>query len=267
MRCVFGWVFVLALGAFLAIGCGETGGTGGTGGAGGDGGTGGLAGTGGNGGTGGLAGMGGNGGTGGVTELCIGNDATGDTDSDGVCDDTDLCPGANDLIDVDSNSVGDCTENQLLNSELDSDVSNWETGGQATLAWDNLDADGDLSSGSAAVTNITGLEGFVRGSQQCIVLGEGDYVAAAQYYIPNGQGPGRAQLNMTFHSNTTCIGGAGNFLGNAGSGVETEVGVWGTILHPFTAVSGTQSIDFHISAQVMDTSPTFTVQYDNLLLH
>ncbi|MBW1761776.1 MAG: hypothetical protein JRJ64_09765 [Deltaproteobacteria bacterium] len=214
-----------------------------------------------------VAKVGGQGGTGGVAELCIGDDATGDTDGDGVCDDLDLCPAANDLIDVDGNDVADCVENVLLNPGLNSDVSNWEAGGQATLEWDTEDADADPGSGSAAVTNITGLLGFVRGAGQCVELGEGDYVAAARYFIPAGQGPGRSELNMTFHGNTSCIGGAGNFLGNASSPFKMEIGVWDTFVHPFTAVSGTQSVKFLMQAQVMDTSPAFTVQYDNLLLH
>ncbi|MBW2381111.1 MAG: hypothetical protein JRG70_16460 [Deltaproteobacteria bacterium] len=146
-------------------------------------------------------------------------------------------------------------------------MSNWEAGGQATLEWDTEDADADPGSGSAAVTNITGLLGFVRGAGQCVELGEGDYVAAARYFIPAGQGPGRSELNMTFHGNTSCIGGAGNFLGNASSPFKMEIGVWDTFVHPFTAVSGTQSVKFLMQAQVMDTSPAFTVQYDNLLLH
>ncbi|MBW2627629.1 MAG: hypothetical protein JRE45_08420 [Deltaproteobacteria bacterium] len=300
MRYIFGFVCVCGLGMMPLVGCsdpeggGGTGGEGGSGGiagmggeggsggiagAGGQGGTGGIAGTGGQGGTGGIAGMGGQGGTGGiagtggqggtggVAELCIGDDATGDTDGDGVCDDLDLCPAANDLIDVDGNDVADCVENVLLNPGLNSDVSNWEAGGQATLEWDTEDADADPGSGSAAVTNITGLLGFVRGAGQCVELGEGDYVAAARYFIPAGQGPGRSELNMTFHGNTSCIGGAGNFLGNASSPFKMEIGVWDTFVHPFTAVSGTQSVKFLMQAQVMDTSPAFTVQYDNLLLH
>lgn len=281
MRCSIEWVLVLTLSGLLAAGCSETTGTGGSagsGGAGGVSGTGGDAGAGGDGGASGIGGIGGDGGAGGVgasggdggggiVDLCVGDDATGDTDGDGVCNDQDVCPDANDLIDVDSNDVPDCVENTLSNSELDSDVSNWAVDGLSTLAWDTADADGDTSSGSAAVTNIAGREGFVRGSQQCVVLGEGDFVAAARYYIPAGQGPGRALLNMTFHANTSCVGGAGNFLGNANSTREMEVGVWGTILHPFTSVSGTQSINFLIQAQVMDASPTFTAQYDNLLLH
>ena len=72
---------------------------------------------------------------------------------------------------------------------------------------------------------------------------------------------------MSFHGNPSCIGGAGNFLGNLVSTFEIDTGVWGTIVHPFTPVSGTLSINFIINAQVMDTSPAFTVQYDNLLLH
>jgi hypothetical protein len=197
----------------------------------------------------------------------VGDPASGDSDDDGVCDSDDLCPGENDLIDVDDNQVADCTENLLVNSELDSDVSSWEAGSQATLAWNDLDADGDPNSGSAAVTNIAAQEGFVRSAGQCVETGEGDYVAATRYYIPPGQGPARARINMTFHSNTTCIGGAGNFLGNSTSTSEETTGSWGTILHPFSTVSGTQSIKFLLNAQTLDASPALTVQYDNPLLH
>jgi hypothetical protein len=238
----------------------------GTGGSSGAGGSGGVAGTGGTGGTGGDGGTGGTGGTGGVGELCIGDDASGDTDNDGVCDSDDVCPEEDDLIDVDRNQVADCLEDLLLNSELDSDVTHWEARTQATIVWDSSDADGNPNSGSAAVTNIAAREGFVRSAGQCVEVGEGDYVAATRYYIPEGQGPGRASVNMTFHAGTECIGGAGDFLGNDASSYQTVTGAWGTILHPFSTVSGTQSINFIVSAQVLDTSPAFTVQYDNPLL-
>jgi hypothetical protein len=196
----------------------------------------------------------------------VGDPASGDSDDEGVCDWDDVCPGENDLIDVDDNQVADCTENLLVNSELDSDVSSWVAGTQATLSWDGLDADGDPNSGSAAVTNIAGQQDFVRSAGQCVETGEGNYVAATRYFIPPGQGPGRARINMTFHSNNTCIGGAGNFLGNSNSTFEATTGSWGTILHPFSTVSGTQSINFLLSAQTLDASPALTVQYDNPLL-
>ena len=284
-----GWILVLALGAVVALGCGEdneagangggagdagiggTGGhsgdagVGGVGGRGGDAGMGGVGGRGGDGGMGGIGGASGVGGTGG-DDLCIGDDASGDSDDDGVCDSDDVCPDANDLIDVDDNEQADCLENFLLNSEIDSDVTYWEAGAQATIAWDALDADADPSSGSAAVTNTAATAGFTRTARQCVAAGDGRYMAATRYYIPQGQGPGRALLNVTFHSNTECVGGAGNFLGNAISSFETLTGVWGTILHPFSPVGGTQSINFLLSTQVLDTSPAFTVQWDNPLL-
>ena len=261
MRCVIEWVLVLTLGGLLMIGCSDASGTGGSGGSGGEGGTGGI---GGSGGSGGGAGIGGSvGGAGGGAGIGGSGGVGGAGGGVNLCADA----GANPSIDVDGNGVPDCTENLLLNSEFDSDVSSWAaSSAQSTLAWDALDADGDASSGSAAVTNIAGKVSFVRGSTQCVEVGEGTYMAAVRYFIPGSQGLGQAKINMTFHGNTTCIGGTGNFLGNAASSVATEVGVWGTILHPFTTVSGTQSIGFHIQAQVMDTSPTFTVQYDNPLL-
>jgi len=206
------------------------------------------------------------GGNGGTEPSCIGDPASGDSDDDGVCDSDDLCPNENDLIDVDGNQVADCSEDLLVNSELDTDVSSWEARGQATLAWDALDADADPSSGSAAVTNIAGREGFVRSAGQCVEIGEGNYLAATRYYIPTGQGPARASINMTFHSNTTCIGGAGNFLGNSSSPYQDTVGSWGTIVHSFSTVSGTQSINFLLNAQTLDASPALTIQYDNALL-
>ena len=253
-------------GASGSSGAGGAGGMAGTAGAGGTAGIGGAGGMAGIGGAGGMAGIGGAGGSGGGELRCIGDTASGDTDNDGVCDSDDVCPGENDLIDVDTNQVADCLENLLLNSELDSDVTHWEARTQATIAWDGSDADDDPNSGSVAVTNVAARETFVRSAGQCVEVGEGNYVAATRYYIPASQGPGNARINMTFHSNTTCIGGAGNFLGNDTSPYQAATGAWGTILHPFSTVSGTQSINFLISAQVLDTSPAFTVQYDNPLL-
>jgi len=55
-----------------------------------------------------------------VCDICIGNDATGDTDGDGVCDDTDNCVFTNNpnQIDCNNDGVGDSCENDTDNDGI-----------------------------------------------------------------------------------------------------------------------------------------------------
>ena len=42
-----------------------------------------------------------------TVNLCLGDDASGDTDADGICDDIDICPGGDDNVDTDGDGVPD----------------------------------------------------------------------------------------------------------------------------------------------------------------
>ncbi|MEE8525591.1 MAG: kelch repeat-containing protein, partial [Thermoanaerobaculia bacterium] len=42
-----------------------------------------------------------------IFDLCLGDDASGDTDGDSICDDQDSCPGFDDLLDADGDTVPD----------------------------------------------------------------------------------------------------------------------------------------------------------------
>ena len=45
-----------------------------------------------------------------VLDICNGNDDSGDSDNDQICDDIDNCPGADDLLDSDGDGIADCLD-------------------------------------------------------------------------------------------------------------------------------------------------------------
>ena len=56
----------------------------------------------------------------------------------------------------------------IVDDTFDENVTSWPAGWENTIVWDPLDAQGNSSSGSALVTNISATAGDATGSQLCL---------------------------------------------------------------------------------------------------
>lgn len=101
-----------------------------------------------------------------------------------------------------------CAADSVINGIFDSDVYGWETGADATIEWNALDADGDPGSGSALIANTAESSG-ARGVWQCvgsITLNRG-HLLKAMLRIGNGQNEaGSGYVSVWLYDQEDCYG-------------------------------------------------------------
>ncbi|MCB9853338.1 MAG: VCBS repeat-containing protein [Phycisphaerales bacterium] len=84
-------------------------------------------------------------GVGDACDLCLGDDAAGDTDGDGVCDNLDVCPSFDDNVDTDGDGISDgCDTCPGFDDAIDSDGDGVADGCDTCPGFDDtIDSDGD----------------------------------------------------------------------------------------------------------------------------
>lgn len=157
-------------------------------------------------------------------------------------------------------------QNLVLNPDFDTDVAEWTPSYQATLGWDPLDADGDLSSGSALVTCTADSPNDSNGAYQCIAGLSGDvfYHFAADILTPSGQSEtGHAHLLVQWYSEPDCTGQLGVF--STYGFPSTTADVWLTDHGVDLAPSGTQTARLRLSVWKNEAGGTLDAHFDNVV--
>lgn len=155
----------------------------------------------------------------------------------------------------------------LVNQTFDLDVSGWTAWGDASLAWDPLDAAGSPASGSAFVTNLATTPHGATGAYQCVDgVQEGHWLGfGAQVLIPDGQaGTGDAYLLIQWYSAAACQVQISNF--------STSSVLWSTpdVFRPVSgwqvAPAGAISARVTLSIRRGDVTGTIAANFDDVYL-
>ncbi len=266
-RYLFGFICVLALGVMPLVGCSETSGEGGSGGSAGTGGTGGSGGTAG---TGGSGGTGGSAGTGGVPcegpqDCNDGNDCTGNTCTNGMCEYTPVEDG------TECDESNECTVGTCIDGACDSapvadgtacDESNECTVG--TCAGGSCDAT-PVADGTACGNDAgTCQQGSCSGAFACTEQGIRDAIAVGggpHTFECDGAQTVVIEDQITIDNNVI-LDGEGNLtvdgdqIGDPAFSVNEEVTAE---LTRFTVIGGTCVPDFKCSPAVIHNSGTLTL--------
>lgn len=157
-------------------------------------------------------------------------------------------------------------QNDLTNSDFDSDSSSWTAEAEVTLVWSPIDAGLDPGSGSAQVGNSRSNSNDGAGMSQCVASGVvpgAEYEYGGKVFIPSGQDrTGPAQVGLRWYGDTAC---SGSVLGSQPrSQTETE-GSWvelddsGVVAPP-----GATSVLFLAFATKYEAGGTRTAHFDDL---
>jgi hypothetical protein len=169
-------------------------------------------------------------------------------------------------VDLDDNGVGDCNESLLENPGFKQGVESWTADVGAALSWSDGNASIDLPSGSARVTaeGSVDMDGLVAAAAgQCVPIAEGEELKIlANAFIPPDQGEGIAGLSIFFFDKANCMGSIKESF-NA-SGVDTDE--WMVLGGAKTVGAGVLSMRVRLMASKPYRSPTFEVQFDNVLV-
>jgi murein DD-endopeptidase MepM/ murein hydrolase activator NlpD len=159
-------------------------------------------------------------------------------------------------------------QNELTNSDFDTDVSGWTAATEVSLTWSSIDAGLDPGSGSAQVDNQRSNSSDGAGMSQCVASGVvpgADYDYGGKAFIPSGQDrTGPAQVGLRWYADTDC---AGYVLGSQPrSSTETE-GTWVELGESgVTAPTGAASVLFLAFPTKYEAGGTRTAHFDDLYL-
>lgn len=157
---------------------------------------------------------------------------------------------------------------QLLdNTRFDTDVLEWTALSEATVEWDELDADASPTSGSARVTNLSSGPGDSNGALQCANgISEGfRYQVGAEVYIPGGQTEtGWADILIQWHADAACSEFIS--LANTTSVPTTSPDTWLPVSGSFVAPAGSQSARIRLSVRKQEDGGSLAAHFDNVFL-
>jgi hypothetical protein len=169
--------------------------------------------------------------------------------------------------DLNHNDVLDCQETLVANPRFDVDLTGWEVDPTLEQDWDERNAwQGDVS-GALSVVNDTVVEemGFTMGgSRQCLpATGGVTYQFAALIFVPGGQGPGDASMNLGFFAADDC---AAFPLTAANSTPVIAVDAWQLSSGSVKAPAGTRSMFVRLVATKPYEEPPLEALFDNVLV-
>ncbi len=157
----------------------------------------------------------------------------------------------------------------LVNGEFDEDLSGWSLPpGIVSAAWDPLDVDGALGSGSARLTNSGSGGNTGGGLEQCLAIVPGaSYTVGGAAFIPTRQsGAGTATLLAIVRDGADCTG---SFLANLGTrsvNSRFESGLWVSVSNTDVAPAGARSVLIQTRVTKFEAPSTFTAHFDGVFV-
>ncbi|GAB4199953.1 MAG: hypothetical protein Tsb002_35850 [Wenzhouxiangellaceae bacterium] len=158
-------------------------------------------------------------------------------------------------------------QNLLLNSQFDSDLSDWSILFERPAVWDSMDAGGSASSGSVMITNnINGNGATPLTLAQCVsVLPGQSYPFGADVFFPTGQAasPGEPQVFVTSYAAADCTGPTtSSFADNTSNSAADS---WQRINGQLTTEAGVNSVRVSLGIQKpIGVNDTITAFFDNV---
>lgn len=130
-------------------------------------------------------------------------------------------------------------QNVLVDPGFATSLTGWTVESGVSAGWSLLDIAGSAASGSALVTNSSGVAGFSGGVTQCVAVVPGVPVAfRVRYRVPSGQtGTAKVQAALDYFSGPSCGGGAAGGVGNGTAAITSGFDAWsdftiGTVVIP-----------------------------------
>jgi len=156
-------------------------------------------------------------------------------------------------------------QNYVDNPDFDVGVAGWDVTTEASVTYSAVDADLDINSGSARVSNTAADAGNGRGMIQCIpvtVAGGGSYEYGGMMYLPTGQDrTGYAGIGLTWYTEAGC---SGSIVGDQPRSYQSTFGTWGAEDDTVVAPSGAVSVRFVAYASKAEAGGTLIAHFDNL---
>ncbi len=118
-------------------------------------------------------------------------------------------------------------QNILANPGFTASLAGWTVESGVSAGWSPLDIAGSAVSGSALVTNSSGVDGFSGGLAQCVAVVPGvGYAFRVRFRVPSAQSSAaRVQAALDYFSGPSCVGtttgGFGNDTGAITSGFDS----------------------------------------------
>ena len=119
-------------------------------------------------------------------------------------------------------------QNILVNPGFATSLAGWTVESGVSAGWSPFDIAGSAASGSALVTNSSGVAGFSGGLTQCVVVVPSvTYSFRVRFLIPSGQAStARVQAALDYFSDPSCgVNTAGGF-GNGTGAITSDFPAW-----------------------------------------
>lgn len=178
--------------------------------------------------------------------------------------------------DLDGDQISDCSETILKNAQFATDVNDWSaqvlTGDSFStdLAWDELNAWGTGSTGSAKV-NVTGMLDFngnaLRGATQCVSVAASQLlIVYANTRIDSDQDPnGNAEVDVSFFDTADCSGVATASFSTP-QPPDAQLGTWLTLHAGSVTTASTKSALITLGVAKPFRAQSLTARFDNILV-
>lgn len=170
--------------------------------------------------------------------------------------------------DLNQNRVDDCEETLVQNSRFDTAASDWTPTGLLQQRWEANDARGAASSGSLFISNtnlIAGVTGNTTlGTGQCLAAWGGQsFEVGARAFIEDGQGAGRAEINLLIFGQDDC---GGTVLDGRTPAATETVGSWQVMTGTVKIPPASRSMAVRLVATKPLAQPSFEVLFDDVLV-
>ena len=119
-------------------------------------------------------------------------------------------------------------QNILVNSGFATSLAGWTVESGVSAGWSPLDIAGSAASGSALVTNSSGVAGFSGGLTQCVAVVSGvTYAFRVRFFVPSGQAStARVQGTLDYFPDPSCGGGTAGGFGNGTGAITSDFPAW-----------------------------------------
>ena len=120
-------------------------------------------------------------------------------------------------------------QNILVNPDFATSLAGWTVESGASADWSPLDIAGSATSGSALVTNASGVAGFSGGLTQCVAVAPGvTYSFRVRFRVPSGlSGTAQIEGDLDYFSDASCGGSRVGGFGNGTGAITSGFDAWG----------------------------------------